>query len=111
MELLSARDVDIIRGKVVGGVATVDEILSVFDHYQLVEANFDVIDTWDVFKEDPNWKDGWRTAIGIPSDVIPDRDEVVCSAADLSPEGLAKFFAIKMSEMSDDQINRTLGIT
>jgi hypothetical protein len=66
--LLSDRELRVIRGKVLSGVASVDEMLSVFGHIQIIEANLDVLDGWEVFQEDEHWRKGWRVAFGIPAD-------------------------------------------
>lgn len=59
--LLKQRELDMIRGKVMAGAATQDEMMSVFYHYDLIEIKMDELDC-----EDFLGTEGWRVFMGIP---------------------------------------------
>jgi len=85
--LLSDRELRVIRGKVRAGAATIPEVMSVFEHYDLIEKNLDVLDTWEVFREDENFRKGWRVAFGIPENGKSSDKETPCF---LTPEGVVE---------------------
>lgn len=59
--MLTQKELNIIRGKVLAGHASEDEILSVFHHYDLVEMKLDEADCEDMFGTE-----GWRHWVGLP---------------------------------------------
>ena len=58
---LTERELNIIRGKVMAGHATKDEMLSVFAHYDELEEKLDNADCDDFFSDE-----GWRHWAGLP---------------------------------------------
>lgn len=61
MELLSSRELNVIRGKAMVGAATVAEILAVFGHLDFLEGELDEADSDDTFGTE-----GWRHSFGHP---------------------------------------------
>lgn len=61
MPYLIERQLNIIRGKAMCGKATPKEILSVFEHYDLIEMELDERDGEDYFGTE-----GWRHAFRLP---------------------------------------------
>lgn len=61
MPYLTERQLNIIRGKAMCGKATPKEILSVFEHYDLIEMELDERDGEDYFGTE-----GWRHAFRLP---------------------------------------------
>lgn len=60
MKFLSAKELNIIRGKSLVGKASVKEILSVFGHIDALENWLDESDVDDAFGTE-----GWRHAAGV----------------------------------------------
>ena len=58
---LTARELNIIRGKVLVGHASTEEILSVFHHLDLLEFALDDADNNDMLGTE-----GWRHFVGLP---------------------------------------------
>jgi hypothetical protein len=61
LRLLTEREINTIRGKALVGHASAEEILSVFSHYDIIEAKLDEFDEEDTFGTE-----GWRHSFGIP---------------------------------------------
>lgn len=61
LKFLTDRELNIIRGKVLVGHATRDEMLSVFFHLDMLEHKLDEADG-----EDALGTEGWRHYFGIP---------------------------------------------
>lgn len=61
MPYLTERQLNFIRGKALVGKASVKEILSVFEHYDLIEMELDERDGEDYFGTE-----GWRHAFRLP---------------------------------------------
>ena len=61
MKFLTEKELNIIRGKVLVGHATIEEILSVFNHYDMLEAKLDEMDC-----DDALGTEGWRHSLGLP---------------------------------------------
>jgi hypothetical protein len=59
--LLTEKEINIIRGKAMVGHASVEELLSVFFHYDLIEMKLDEYDGDDAFGTE-----GWRHRFGLP---------------------------------------------
>lgn len=60
-ELLTERDINTIRGKAIVGHATPQELMQIFGHYDLIEAQMDEMDGDDYFGTE-----GWRHHFGLP---------------------------------------------
>ena len=60
-KLLTEKEINIIRGKAIVGKATPGELMSVFSHYDLIEAELDERDGEDYFGTE-----GWRHSFGLP---------------------------------------------
>ena len=60
-KLLTEQERNIIRGKVLVGHASRDEMLSIFGHYDLIEDKMDEMDGDDYFGSE-----GWRHFFGLP---------------------------------------------
>ncbi len=60
-KFLTEKELNIIRGKILGNAATQAELLSVFTHYDLVEMRLD-----DADGEDMLGTEGWRHWVGLP---------------------------------------------
>lgn len=61
LKFLTERELHIIRGKASVGHATPKEILSAFEHYELLEME---LDKWS--DEDTFGTEGWRHAFNLP---------------------------------------------
>jgi hypothetical protein len=61
MKLLSDRELNTIRGKAMVGHASIDEVLSVFEHIDYLEHMLDEADSDDTFGTE-----GWRHSFGHP---------------------------------------------
>jgi len=110
-KLLSERALLIIRGKARAGIITMEEVEAVFMHLQTIEKHLDILDTWEAFKEDPEWGRGWRKVLGVPPDVVPDKDEVVTSVADLTKAAQEALLVDRlMADIPLDELERSLGI-
>lgn len=59
--MLTEQELNIIRGKVLAGAASQEEILAVFMHYDLVEIKLDEADNDDMLGTQ-----GWRYFVGLP---------------------------------------------
>lgn len=59
--LLSEREINVIRGKAIVGRATPAELMSVFAHWDLMEAKMDEVERDDFFGTE-----GWRHFFGLP---------------------------------------------
>lgn len=59
--MLTQRELNMIRGKASVGHATPKEILSVFEHYDLLEMKLDAADM-----DDALGTEGWRRYVGLP---------------------------------------------
>jgi hypothetical protein len=62
-KLLTEREINLIRGKAIVGHASVDELMSVFHHYDLIEMK---LDEFEFEREDVFGTEGWRHAFGLP---------------------------------------------
>lgn len=60
-KFLSERELNIIRGRASVGKATPKEIMSVFEHLDLIENKLDDLDADDTFGTE-----GWRVSFGVP---------------------------------------------
>ena len=60
-ELMSERDLNVLRGKAMAGVTTPDDTLAVLNHLALIEMELDKADYDDTFGTE-----GWRHAFRIP---------------------------------------------
>jgi hypothetical protein len=60
MKLLTDKELNIIRGKVMVGGATIAEILSVFGHLDAMEDKLDELDEQDFMGTE-----GWRHYLGL----------------------------------------------
>ena len=58
---LTEREINVIRGKATVGHATPQELMQIFDHYDLLEQWLDEKDYDDFFGTE-----GWRHAFGLP---------------------------------------------
>ena len=61
LRFLTEQQLNIIRGKVMGHAATVEEILSVFAHLDDLEYRLDEADNEDILGTE-----GWRHWVGYP---------------------------------------------
>lgn len=61
LKYLTQKQLNIIRGKASVGKATAKEILSVFQHYDMIEMELDNRDCEDYFGTE-----GWRHAFKLP---------------------------------------------
>lgn len=60
-QLLSEREINIIRGKAIVGAASPVELMSVFGHWDLMEAKMNEVEGNDFFGTE-----GWRHFFGLP---------------------------------------------
>lgn len=61
MKYLTEKEINIIRGKCLVGKATPRELMSVFEHWDLIEIELEERDSDDFFGTE-----GWRHAFGLP---------------------------------------------
>jgi len=61
LKFLTDRELNTIRGKAMVGHATPQEIISVFQHYDLIEMKLEEYEQDDTFGTE-----GWRHAFGLP---------------------------------------------
>jgi hypothetical protein len=61
LKFLKESELNQIRGKSMVGAATPKEIISVFQHYDLIEAGLNELDEEDFFGTE-----GWRHFFGLP---------------------------------------------
>lgn len=62
-KLLTDKEINTIRGKAIVGHATPEELMKVFGHYDLIEAELDSRDNEDFFGTE-----GWRRAFNLPDE-------------------------------------------
>ena len=63
MAYLSNKEINTLRGKASVGMATVAEVLSVFEHLDTMEIELDLSD-----EEDKFGSQGWRYYFGVPEE-------------------------------------------
>ena len=61
LKFLTDRELNTIRGKAMVGHATPQEIISVFQHYDLIEMKLEEYEQDDTFGTE-----GWRHSFGLP---------------------------------------------
>ena len=61
MPFITEKEINTIRGKVLAGHASRDEILSVFSHLDELESQLDFMDAQDTFGTE-----GWRRYLDLP---------------------------------------------
>lgn len=60
-ELLTEKQINIVRGKALVGKASPQELAQVFGHWDLIEAKMDEVEQDDFFGTE-----GWRHFFGLP---------------------------------------------